>query len=292
MDGEDHVEAHFLGAVEMPPELMAVLRNKFGKPPGEGQPSPTDPVTRPRPELVVVVPTYRRQTNVMRLLDAMVETCRANTHVIFVTPDDRDSAPLEIAVTEARKRMNYLVGVNILSYPKRERAQGVTIPLNRGVATALLMLNPYAVAYLGDDHLPRTVGWDAELLAALRTRGGGFAYGDDMMHGEQLPTAVAISSDIIRALGWFALPTLRHLYIDNVWKTLGECTGRLIYLPHVTIEHMHHERGVAALDKTYETGLMETPGAATDQSEFHRWVHSTVVLRNVTQIRRLYGEPE
>lgn len=67
-----------------------------------------------------------------------------------------------------------------------------------------------AYASLGDDHLPRTRAWDKLLLdAALPV---GISYGNDLLQGENLPTAPVVSVSIVDALGWLCLPTVRHYY--------------------------------------------------------------------------------
>src|ERR1022692_4739674 len=70
-----------------------------------------------------------------------------------------------------------------------------------------------ALCSMGDDHLPRTPGWDRLLLDGLADMGGGFAYGNDLYQGEILPTAVAVSSPIVAALGWMCLPALNHMFV-------------------------------------------------------------------------------
>jgi hypothetical protein len=107
------------------------------------------------------------------------------------------------------------------------------------------------VGFIGDDHRFRTPGWDRVILQVLKSEGGGFAYGDDLYQGEKLPTAVFISSPIIRTLGWFAPPAQYHLYLDDAWKRLGDATDSLIYLPDVVIEHMHPAAGKGEWDANH-----------------------------------------
>ena len=71
------------------------------------------------------------------------------------------------------------------------------------------------VGFIGDDHRFRTKGWDRVVSKVLEDEGGGILYGDDLAQREQLPTAVFISSPIIKALGWFGLRGAKHLYLDN-----------------------------------------------------------------------------
>lgn len=103
--------------------------------------------------------------------------------------------------------------------------------------------------HVGDDHLFRTDGWDVRIHDALTEPG--VAYGNDGIHGPAIPSAAFVSSIIVKALGWLALPTCRHLYIDNAWRTLGERLNALHYLPDVSIEHMHPLVGKAPTDAGY-----------------------------------------
>jgi hypothetical protein len=103
--------------------------------------------------------------------------------------------------------------------------------------------------FLGDDHRPRTPGWAGRLTAALGS-GPGVAYGNDLLRGAELPTAVVISSPLVTGLGYMAPPGPEHLYLDAFWKLLGEAT-RLEYLQDVTIEHCHPSAGKAAWDAGY-----------------------------------------
>ena len=97
----------------------------------------------------------------------------------------------------------------------------------------------YAVAFMGDDHRPRTKGWDTDYLDALDDLGTGMVYGDDLFQGEKLPTQIAMTVDIVRAVGWMAPPALRHLYVDSSWLALGKAADCIRYLPDVVVEHVH-----------------------------------------------------
>ncbi len=106
------------------------------------------------------------------------------------------------------------------------------------------------IGQVGDDHVPRTIGWDARIREALDMPG--IAYGNDLFQGENLPTAVFMHGDVIRATGKFAPERLWHLYADNYWRDLGAAAGCLRYLPDVIIEHLHPAAGKSEHDATYE----------------------------------------
>jgi hypothetical protein len=126
-----------------------------------------------------------------------------------------------------------------------------------------------AFASLGDDHVPRTPGWDGILLDAIDRMGGtGIVYGNDLFMGPKLPTGPVISADIVEALGWMCEPSLSHMYVDNVWSDIGLGAGCLAYVPEVVIEHVHCSAGKAPRDQVYADSEAAT---AADKAAYERW---------------------
>lgn len=125
-----------------------------------------------------------------------------------------------------------------------------------------------------DDLLFRTPGWDDRVRETLATPG--IAYGDDLLQGEHHPTAVFVSTVIVRALGWLALPALGHQWADDVWKALGQAAGCLRYMPDVVIEHLHPANGKAPMDEGYERVFGENGfaqgRAASDYHACQAWL--------------------
>ncbi len=107
-----------------------------------------------------------------------------------------------------------------------------------------------AIGSWGDDHLPRTHGWDALLVAAIDSLGSGVYYPDDGWQHEELPTAPIITSDIVAALGWYSPPGLQHAYVDNFWRSLGIMLGRLNYCADLLVEHMHPDVPLGGIPRT------------------------------------------
>jgi hypothetical protein len=124
----------------------------------------------------------------------------------------------------------------------------------------------------GDDVLFRTDGWDRTVKAMLATPG--IAFGDDLVHGKNHPTAVFMSRAIVDALGWLALPATKHQWADDGWKRLGNDAGCLRFMPDVIVEHMHPAVGKSEMDDTYRA-LFEGPEASergkSDYGGFHEW---------------------
>jgi hypothetical protein len=192
-------------------------------------------------DLVVIVPSRGRPDAALELARVFGETCAADTKLLFAI--DADDPRLNEYSPLIR---NGFVDLAINASTTMVEA------LNR---TAVAFANPggepapFAIGFLGDDHRPRTQGWDRLYVEALRELGTGIVYGNDLLQGERIPTQVAMTSDIVRALGFMAPPTLTHLYVDNFWRDLGEAAGCLRYLPDVVVEHMHPVAGKADWDE-------------------------------------------
>lgn len=107
------------------------------------------------------------------------------------------------------------------------------------------------IGFLGDDHRPRTYGWDELLVNAIKDIKNGIVYGNDLFQKHQLPTAVILDSRIVRTLGYMAPPKQKHLYLDNFWLDLGKTLGTIRYLDDVIVEHMHFANGKAEKDAGY-----------------------------------------
>lgn len=184
------------------------------------------------PDLVIVVPSRGRPQAVAELAEQCAKTCTASTVLLVVV--DLDDPTLPQYQAPAGTTVFFTWG------PPDAGHVGA---INYGAEQALRDFTPFAIAKLDDDHRPRTNGWDAQLLDALRDAGTGIAYGNDLFKGRQLPTAPVITADIIQALGWMAPPQLGHMYCDDFWRDLGEQADCLHYLPSVIVEHMHPAAG-------------------------------------------------
>jgi hypothetical protein len=129
--------------------------------------------------------------------------------------------------------------------------------------------------HVGDDHLFRTIGWDTMIDDVLEKHPG-VAYGNDGFQGQNVPTAAFVSTKVVKALGWLALPGAHHLFIDNTWKVLGEQLESLHYLPYVSIEHMHPAAGKGPMDEGYAANnapsMYEHDGQA-----FQAWLNGPMV---------------
>lgn len=151
----------------------------------------------------------------------------------------------------------------------RERMDGLNVGPRVSVAEAMqeaLRSHPDEDCYalIGDDTILHTRHWDKILN---RAAGRWFiSYPDDCLAGESQATHPFIGGDFLRAIGFWALPGLSHLYTDTTWDFLGRKYANLIYRPDVLVEHIHWSSGKCDRDTSYAK-----PTAAKDKACFMQW---------------------
>lgn len=218
-------------------------------------------------DLLVIVPTRGRPGNAERLARAVTETSGLATSVCFAVDQDDDLLP------EYRDRLH---GYEVALYPHLS----MVAKLNRCARER--MADYKYLGFMGDDHLPRTDGWDEAVMDALG-EAPGIVYCDDRFQGPALPTAVFMHAMIVERLGWMALPTVEHLYCDNAWLDLGNALGACTYLPDVVIEHLHPHAGKAEADGQYER--VNSPSRHHDDRDaWEHWRHHDLQV-DVARIR-------
>ena len=192
-------------------------------------------------KMCVLVPSRGRPENAERLAQAFKDTgAEADLYIVI---DNDDPKWNEYAKSENYKKL-----------PADNKTGGCAKSLNTG-AVLLLDITKYPLydyfVFMGDDHLPRTPGWDKAFIQALG-HNTGIVYGDDLLQGANLPTAYGMSRDLVNELRGMTFPGCVHLFFDNFVKQLGLDLEYLKYLPDVIIEHMHPIAGKAQMDEGYE----------------------------------------
>lgn len=217
------------------------------------------------PRVAMLIPSYQRPRQAMEAALSAVQNAALPRTRVHVMTDGHEYGSLEAdqygaafrAVNRVHpdffNRVTLHYGVSNL---------GLVGRLNKGMHDLLGQSRLHAgtcigegcaqhthVGFMGDDHRVRTKGWDLELAEAAGH--WGMAYGDDGIQGEYLPTAMVMSADILRTLGYMGPPTLWHMYIDNFWLKIAQGLGTMAYRGHVKIEHLHHSVGKSEVDASY-----------------------------------------
>lgn len=194
-------------------------------------------------DLLVIIPTRGRPHAVPEIMQAWDDT-GATADVLFcVDKDDPElagyKAQAKALADDQRARFAFWA---------RKRLVGT---LNQA---AVKNAGDYRfLAFMGDDHRPRPAGrpWDARIRECL-SGGPGIVYGNDLLQGEAMATAVAMTSDIVEALSYMAPPAMVHLCVDLVWVEWGKGMQRITYLDDMVIEHLHPAALKAQMDQGYE----------------------------------------
>jgi len=213
--------------------------------------------------MLFIVPSRNRPHNVRDLIE---EWCEVTYDADLLIAVDNDDPMLDRYKEVEQEFADDALGILPFYYGPRKRL-GPTL----NYLAVEYSEYYWAIGFMGDDHRPRTAGWDVAYKNTLVDLGSGFVYGNDLLQGENIPTQIAITSDIIGAMGYMVPPKCTHLYFDNMWKILGKELGRIKYLPDVIVEHMHPIAGKADVDDGY-VEVNSPQMYAHDLEEFNKWV--------------------
>ena len=180
-------------------------------------------------DLLVIIPSRGRPETVGVVAQEFFENSDGHADLMFATDDDQPEYPFYPGVLFRRgPRLRMCGTLNEAAWENADKYK--------------------YIGFLGDDHRTRTRGWDTKVIEALQDHN--VVYGNDLIWGEGLPTAVFLKAEIVRRLGYMAPPSLIHLYLDNFWLELGRNTS-IKYLSDVIIEHLHPSAGKAEWDESY-----------------------------------------
>lgn len=146
-----------------------------------------------------------------------------------------------------------------------------------------LQLQPCAwLGLIGDDCIPETPGWDRLLVGQLASAGI-VSCNDGWLAPHRIGNCWIMSGPVVRAVGCIFPPGLHHLFVDDVWESLGRATGAWHVRMDVLVRHAHVMKGEAAADDThratYGAGFSDDcPGPdrkhglwAKDEAVFDAW---------------------
>jgi len=200
--------------------------------------------------LMIMVPVRGRKANCERLLQSYADTVESADMVFVLDPDDLHTYE---GVDWGRTRQVVLDPRGMIG-PKRNYA-------------ARMFMDEYDALMCAEDDITfgATRGWDTILMGELAAMGGsGMVYPDEDRRTD-IPENVLISTDIVKALGWFCEPSMQHYWIDNVWADLGRGAGCLRLCTDVKWENFHYTMGKAGnttRDETYSTAERLGPADA------------------------------
>lgn len=214
-------------------------------------------------EMLVIVPSRNRPENIRRLLSNW--------------PDDVD---LLVAVDDDDPKL-----AEYQELPVETRV-GPRLRLGPTLNEAALEEYEYYnyIGFMGDDHLPRTEGWQYRIQNELERLQVGFVYGNDLFQGEKLPTAVFMTTNVVEILQCMCPTVLTHMYLDDAWLAWGKGIDRITYMPDVIIEHIHPAANKVALDSGYQ----EADSFMTeDRENWEKYISRGQLEEDIQKLERL-----
>ena len=191
-------------------------------------------------KIMIIVPSRSegtgRENNVLRF----IESWRKHS-------DGLSDLCIGLDSDDAHNYKNVPNGRNIIQFVSERQRMVPT--LNK---IALYFAKSYEmIAFFGDDHIIKSQ-WEYEFFLQHKKQNSlSISYGNDLLQGQRLPTAVCLSSSIIKELGYMVPPNLVHLFADNFWLDMGNELGCLNYYPNVIFEHLHPDAQKAESDVRY-----------------------------------------
>jgi hypothetical protein len=214
--------------------------------------------------VVVVVPSRGRPEACVEAVRAIRKTAAIIATSVVVAVDNDDSC-----LSEYQRQMQeflggpYLPEVSLVGLQPEET--GSLIRATNTVSRRIAADDPNAI------------------IEALEKPG--IAYGNDLIHGERLPSAPFVSARIVNALGWYFLPTAEHMYGDDALRILGQALGSIHYLPDVIVEHMHPAVKKGKWDEGYDRAYASVE---SDKAAFNEW-HQRYLKLDVMNVQRALG---
>jgi len=199
---------------------------------------------------VIILPTKARPENLKRFIRAYNDTkCILPIHVIVDAQDGYSYNDIEVPAHW--KKLSVPTGTSL-----------------GGIFEKVFSKYPDEDYYamVADDVVPETSGWD--IIMAEVCQPDKIVWGFDGLQNENLPVHPFIGGKLVRKLGWWAAPGLKHWFVDNVWKALADNLNCGVFLPQVKMMHLHYVNGRAQMDRTYR----EQPSHIADQVVYEEFM--------------------
>jgi hypothetical protein len=162
---------------------------------------------------------------------------------------------------------------------------------------------PDATAYgwLADDTRPRTKGWDKKLEKAAGD--WNLAYAKDLwlseipgeveqlMKGNNLSAGLCWGGDLVRTVGWWALPGVRQAGIDTAWTAIVKPLHLHRYITNVTVEHLHWRTGKREWDAGDDWVRDGVAYIQQDVVRRNQWVGSVEYRNTLRRLGLTIGDP-
>lgn len=222
--------------------------------------------------LLTIIPTRGRPTQCERLIESYDKNTD-NADLLFVIDPDDDSydgfdwkghtvVTLDPRGTMVEK-LNHAAGMFINDYDQ--------------------------MVWYADDNEFMTPHWDTLMVKKLNDElnGTGWVYSFDNRRTD-IPETWMASTDVVKALNWFALPSLNQYYVADSLSLLAKRADLIRFCPEVTVTHHHYTVDAnQAHDETYL--VAERNYGQVDLQTFRAWASSNALASSVSLLRRNFN---
>lgn len=186
--------------------------------------------------ILVLLPSRGRPDNVKRFYESWKKNSAGLNDVVVLLDLDDETYNTENEywgkinedfVVSAVKRMNLVE------------------KLNSGLKD---WVNSYSIiGFLGDDVIIETKDWDKKIIEKFKELGKyGMLYPNDGYNKHNVPNHIFVTKQWCELFSWFAYPKLQHLYIDNLWRDIGnhinmnpKIDGKYYHAMDIVLRHEH-----------------------------------------------------
>jgi hypothetical protein len=166
----------------------------------------------------------------------------------------------------------------------------VAYPTRRGIGPMMVDVyneNPEADFYgwLADDTYPRSERWDVKLAQSAGpwklsyADDGGYIDRNELERGANLSSGLCWGGDLVRTVGWWAIPGLEAAWVDWAWVQLIEPLGLGAYTPQVLVEHRHFNVGGRAVDEHDQRSRGTVEPTRHIYDHWYRWERPATIRR-------------
>ncbi len=195
-------------------------------------------------KLSLLLPTRGRPAFVENFLQSVIENSSDPQSVEVVLTVDQDDVNSHAITCPSPLQMVKMVGssgrpMGLMNQQCYEASSGQYVML------------------VNDDAICQTKGWDTEIYKTFSRFSDRIAlvYGNDMDQGAHVPTFPILSREACDAMGGICPVSYWNLHIEShifdIFKQLKKFHyDRIVYLPNLVFEHLHHTLNKSVSDHT------------------------------------------
>jgi hypothetical protein len=141
------------------------------------------------------------------------------------------------------------------------------------------------IMFVGDDLVFKTM-WESEFIEYLSSVPAGLVYGNTLDLPDHIDwgTHPCITTNMVRAVGFYGCPVVAHNFFDNFWSEVAKELGTEKFMPDII---MDHRRTGWTPDAIYHkvTGLLESDKEKYEDYKATRFSEDLQKIKDYINVR-------